>query len=345
MSAPSTTGEPPAGEHGGGRPLLLDAKVIPAWDPSIFRRMQRAGLSAVGVVCSTWDDHETAMRNLRGLRRFVLDDSDALLPVEGVEDVLRAHREGRVGVIAAWQNCTGFDERLDTVAIAREAGLRVAQPTFVGRSPAGCGSDVEEDTGLTSYGRDLLATLEEQRIAVDLSHVGHRTTEEVLERARRPPFFSQAAPAALRPTRRNKPDELLHGVAEAGGVVCIATLKVHLPGTDPGLDAMADAVEHVLGVVGEDAVAIGTDLIPGQGVEFLEHVSREGGTGRLLMDYDVAPNIRGFDDFHGYAALSQELGRRGHPERNVDKLMGRNLLRYYGRVWGAPTAPHAPAER
>jgi membrane dipeptidase len=314
--------------------MIIDAKIIPAWERPIFEDLNARAVTAVSVVCSTWENFDSSLENLRTLRRFVSDNDDILYHAWNVMDIDKGLLTGKTGVIFSWQNSTGFGDDPSNVRIFSELGLRIVQPTFITRNSAGSGCYEGSDQGLTNYGRELVLALNQANIAIDLAHVGDRTAHDVIKVSSAPVFYSQTSPRALKNSVRNKTDEDMRAVADGGGIICLTTLKQHLPsGLNSTVDDMADTVAYVMNIVGEDSIGIGTDLIPGQSRKFLDFVSHEGGTGRKVMDYTVGPEIKGFEDFRGYENLRRLLAKKGVSNVAVDKFMGLNLRRFFSDVW------------
>lgn len=314
--------------------FVIDAKLIPVLHRSTFEELQTRGVVAVSVVCSIWESFDDSLRNFRKMQEFVRTNSDIVYQVFDVGDLEADHARGRTGVIFSWQNSEGFGGNSDRVELFADLGLRIAQPTFIAGNAAGSGCQEADDTGLSTYGDTLVASMNEHGIAIDLSHVGNRTADDVLRASTMPPFYAQVSPMALKQSARNKSDAQMRAVADAGGVVCLTTIRHHLPsGLDSTVDDLAATVIHVRNVVGSEAVGLGSDLTPGQGPAFLDYVSRQGGHGTTLLDYEHSPTLPGFEDFDGYNHLVDALSEKGVPQDEIEAIMGRNLHRYFSRVW------------
>ncbi|WP_432246088.1 membrane dipeptidase (plasmid) [Arthrobacter sp. G.S.26] len=325
--------------------MIIDAKVIPTLDRSIFADMVRNKVSAVGVVCSIWEDLETSKEQLHELKAFIDANDDLVFEVDKVSRLESDEAKNRTGIIISWQNSTGFGGDVTNVQLFQDAGLRVVQPVFLARNEAGTGCLVSPDGGLTSYGQELIKALNFSGIAIDLSHVGNRTAGEVIRCSAAPVFYSMTSPRTLNNAMRNKSDDDMRMVADRGGVICLTTLRPYLPSANEAtIENMADAVLYVRRIVGDDAVGIGSDLIPGQDASFLEYVAHDLGTGKKLRD-NVSGSIvlPGFEDFSGYGNLKNCLRRKGLSSTSLDKLFGKNLLRFFGQVWAGEALPRTAA--
>lgn len=318
--------------------MIIDAKLIPVWQRHVFDDLHAHGVAAVSVVCSIWEDLSESIKKFAELKRFVADNDDLLYQVVSADQIRDEFTRGRTGVIFSWQNSTGFGGDVDDVEMLARMGLRIAQPTFIAGNAAGSGCYDDVDKGLTDFGHELVAALNQSGVAIDLSHVGEQTARDVVKASRAPVFYAQSSPRTLNDSRRNKSDADMRRIADDGGVICMTTLRRYLPaGLDSTVEHMADAVVHVVDIVGVDGVGIGSDLTPGQGPEFLEFVSRAGGDGQKLMDYSAQPVTPGFSDFSGYANLRKALRERGVKDVALEKIFFRNLERYFGEIWSSAT--------
>lgn len=314
--------------------LIIDAKAIPAWKRAVFEDMRKGRLNAVNLICSIWEDFEQSMRRLAELKSLIADNSDILYLVREAEEITR--EEGRTGVIVGWQNSSGFNDHLPFVGLAAELGLRIVQVAFLTANAAACGANETHDRGLSDFGRDLVEELNAHSIAIDISHLHAQSARDVVAASKAPVFFAQTNPAALNPMKRNKSDEDLRAVVDKGGVVSVASLPPFLGrGDDSSIDDLAQSISYVLNLVGEEGVAIGTDITPGQPRSFYEYVGRDKGFGRELSKFRKLPVLPGLQTFGDYPNLIAALERKKLTASQIERVMGANLHRYFKSVWGA----------
>ena len=117
------------------------------------------------------------------------------------------------------------------------------------------------DGGLTGFGREVVDEMNRVGVLCDLSHVGDRTTADVIAYSNKPVCISHVLPRALKDVKRNKPDELFKACAEKGGLIGVSLFAPGLrAGNDATIHDVLEAMEHIIDVVGEDHVGIGTDF-------------------------------------------------------------------------------------
>ncbi len=237
-----------------------------------------------------------------------------------------------------WQNTSPIEDDLRRLSLFHELGLRIVQLAYNTQNFVGSGCYESRDSGLSDFGRDVVAELNRLGIVIDLSHVGPLTAREAALASERPVSFTHVCPSALKRHPRNRDDEELRLVAERGGVVGVTPFPWFL--REPTLDAFLDAVEHVIGVAGEEHVGIGTDFTEGHGDAFLEWILRDKGYGRLLtttpLDELRIVMPAGLARLADWPNLTAAMEVRAWSEERILRLLGGNWLRFLGDVWARP---------
>jgi membrane dipeptidase len=313
---------------------IIDGLIIANWGLDLFRSMRDGGITAANCTCSVWEDFPTSMKAIAQWKQWFRDYQDLIIQIYDVDDIARAKREGKAGVILGWQNSTGFGDHLPLVAVYHELGLRIVQLTYNTANTVGSGCYETHDGGLTDFGHDLVEELNRVGILIDLSHVGPKTSSDVISFSRRPVTYSHCLPSALKNHPRNKSDEQLREIAEKGGFVGVTFFPPFLKrGTDSTVDDLVDAVEHVSNIVGEDRVGIGTDFTQGQGEEFFRYLSHDKGFGRKLVDFGEVVMPKQLSRIEDIANLTAGLVRRRWGEGRIRNFMGENWVAFLEESW------------
>ena len=95
----------------------------------------------------------------------------------------------------------------------------------------------ERDGGLSGFGREIVAEMNRVGIMCDLSHVGSKTSEEVILESKKPVCYSHCLPSGLKEHPRNKSDEELKFIADHGGFVGVTMFAPFLA---KGIDSTID---------------------------------------------------------------------------------------------------------
>ena len=311
-----------------------------------------SGVTAVNITLGyTLGDHppyEHTVRELDVWDGIIAANPDDLLQVRTAADITRAYAERKTGVIYGFQNAVavGEDPKLidERVGEFARRGVRVIQLTYNQANHLGDGSMAPENRGLTDFGRDVVASLDEHRVMVDLSHSGENTCLDAVRAATRPISINHTGCRALADLPRNKTDEELRLVAERGGFVGIYFMPfLNLSGHARAEDVVEHIV-HAVNVCGEDAVGIGTDGsvtaiddLDAYRATLAEHVAERaragvGAAGERADTFPFVVDLRGVDQFR---TLMRLLEQRGYRQERIAKIMGGNFLAYARRIWGA----------
>lgn len=272
------------------------------------------------------------------------EHSADLLKVLQVDDIYRARRERRIGLIFGFQNAAMMGSDASRVDVFARKGVKVIQLTYNPANQLGGGSMAPETMRLTPFGREVVERLNARRVMVDLSHSGRQTCLDAARFSKQPISINHTGCRALVNLPRNKTDEELRLVAERGGFVGI----YFMPFLDPrGHATSAEVIahiEHALNVCGEDHVGIGTDggTTPVDDLQAYSAALRKEHERRVAQGVaapgegaDTHPFV---DDMRGpgqFRKLARLLAARGHGEARIGKILGGNFIRYAREVWGA----------
>jgi membrane dipeptidase len=314
--------------------IVIDGLNVSNFSPAVFAAMQRGGVTAANCTCCIWEDFEGTMRQVAQWKTWLAEHADVLTQVHDVDDIRRAKREGRVGIVLGWQNSSGFDDHLPYVPLFAELGLRVVQLTYNTANSVGCGCYETRDGGLTDFGRELVDALNRAGILIDLSHVGARTARDAIEASARPVAYTHTLPAAQRAHPRNKSDEDLRFIADHDGFIGLTFFPPLLRrGPDSTIDDYLDAAEHVMDLVGETRVGIGTDFTEGHPEAFFDYITHDKGDGRKLVDFGEITFAEGLQSVGDLPNLTLAMQRRGWREERIRGFLGENWLGFLEGVW------------
>lgn len=159
--------------------------------------------------------------------------------------------------------------------------------------------------GLKPFGIEVVERMGELGMIVDVSHASDGTFRDVLEHARGPVIASHSNCRALCPHPRNLTDEMIHALANAGGIAGLNFYGRFLgEENESRLDEMTQHVLHMIQVGGSNFPAIGTDF--------------DGFDGMERMD---------IPDAAGMEKLWDALKKKGLSESQLDKIWSGNALR------------------
>ncbi len=259
------------------------------WHATKLRRAARASNGGLRLVTSARElDALLAARTMGGATR----PTGALLSIEGLN---------------------GLEGSLSNLDRLYRSGFRMAGLTHFYDNEVAGSMHGRAKGGLTPFGRQVVARMEDRGMIVDVAHLSHAGIADVLKIARRPIVSSHGGVQATCRVNRNLTDDEVRGIARTGGVVGIGYWVGAVCSTDA--KAIAKAIVHVRDVAGIDHVALGSDF-----------------DGAVTTGFDTA----------WVALVAEALRQAGLGQDDVDKVMGGNALRVL-RAGMQPLSPAAPA--
>ncbi len=265
-----------------------------------------------------------------------------LIHITRPEHIREAKETGKLGIIFHFQGTLPFGDDINTVDLYHKLGLRMCQLSYNEKDLVGCGCAVEEDTGLTPFGRDIIAEMNRLGIVVDCGHTGHRTSMEAIEASSSPVVISHGNAKAVCNNRRNIKDELIRAVADNGGVVGFNGFPGFVADkARPTLDDLLDHVDHMVDIAGPDHVCVGMDYFEYQaGVaddqtasQVYDFLLDSGAWNR--EEYPAPPWYwpEGIEMPDTLGNLTAGLVRRGYSEDDIRGILGLNIMRVFESVW------------
>ena len=278
-------------------------------------------------------DWTLAVRNLGAYITWLEKRPERFLLVRRADDVLEAKKTGRMAITFDLEGMDALNGDPSMVALYYRLGVRQMLTAYNKNNLAGGGCH-DQDTGLTAFGRRVIAEMNRVGMLVDCSHTGYRTTMDIMETATQPVIFSHSNPKPLRRHGRNITDDQIRACARTGGVIGVTGLGYYLPDRASSVAALADCVTYVRDLVGPDHVGLGLDYTPADANDVSEFDALSGTKPDFWppADYaapwpmqDATPRV--------FAQLAPLLRERGWSEVDLRKVLGENFLRVARAVW------------
>ena len=165
---------------------------------------------------------------------------------------------------------------------------------------------------LSARGKEIVQALDRARVFVDLAHIAAPSFWDAVEAhdPTLPLIATHTGVSGVVPHWRNLDDAQIGAIAKTGGVVGViyAANFMGRPGGPRNCEMVAEHLEHIVKVAGEDVPAIGSDY-----------------DGAIVPPADMR-------DGRGHVRLVDALLRRGWNEAAVRKVMGGNFLASWRRL-------------
>ncbi|HEY4118801.1 MAG TPA: membrane dipeptidase [Byssovorax sp.] len=229
---------------------------------------------------------------------------DKLVVARTGAEVRAAAAHGQVAALLGIEGAHALEGDLDAVARFARRSVRYLGLSHFSANEAcfpAFGRGRRDVEGLTKFGRDVVASCEDNGVLVDLAHINKKGFLEACAMAHKPPIVSHTGVLGVFEHWRNIDDEQLRAVSDLGGVVGVIFCPKFLGGD--GLGPVVAHLKHVIDVCGEDAPALGSD-----------------------WDGFIVPTRELCDAAH-VPLLTDALLRAGLSEDVIAKILRENVLR------------------
>jgi len=264
---------------------------------------------------------------------------EKVLLVEKYEDIERAKKDGKLGIIFSTQGTDCFGGDLRKFSIAYKLGFRIVQITYNNECSTGCGVYVKNDTGLTRFGEQAVTEMNRLGMIIDVSHVGHTTAMQTIQMSDSPVIYSHAGVKALSGHIRNADDDHIKAIAKTGGVFGVCPhciMNTNDINVRPTVENFIDAFIHIADITGSmDYAGIGTDRWSRVTLtNELKRIRFDRITKGFFGGFDGnSKHVEGFNYYNEWENLADRMLSRGISETDAAKILGENFLRVFKQVW------------
>ncbi len=162
--------------------------------------------------------------------------------------------------------------------------------------------------GLSDFGREVIREMNRLGMMVDVSHAADSTIEQAIEFSNQPIIATHTSAKALCDHPRNMSDELIVKLAQSGGRIHVCLYNYFLAKDGRAdINTICDHIDHMVKLVGSEAVGVGSDF--------------DGGGG-----------VQGCNDSSELINITMELIRRGYCDDDIKNIMGVGFVKYYEKI-------------
>ena len=254
--------------------------------------------------------YQVAMEEIRMFREYVAKRSDQAAFATSPEDLYKLKKQGKRAVVLALENGYGVGLDLAKVDSFYHAGCRYITLCHNYTNDLCDASRYENPNGhggLSEFGKEVVARMNELGMLVDASHASTSTLYDIIKLSKAPVFASHSSVRAIKDHPRNLTDQEIKDIAATGGVIQLATGRwclTNAPKSETRIVHLADHIDHIKNLVGPEHIGLGTDF--------------DGGGG--MVDFQDCTKMKD---------LTVELLRRGYTEKELEMFWGGNFI----RVW------------
>ncbi|TWT15742.1 dipeptidase [Reyranella sp. CPCC 100927] len=321
--------------------MLIDGLQCGSFDRGVFEDLRAGGFTCVTPTLGFWEGAIESLDAIGEWRDLARAHADVVSIVRSTDDILAAHKAGRIALLLGYQNTNLLDGRIRYVELFAELGVRVLQLTYNNQNELGSSCYETVDPGLARFGREVVREMNQCGMLIDLSHVGDKTTLDAIEWSQKPVAITHANPASVFPHKRNKNDAIIKALAAKGGIIgCAAYRNITPEPACDSVDAWAQMVARTVDIAGIDHVGIGTDFSHHSNQAYLDWM--RSGRWTRTVQYGAGSAAKPgpsekpawLKTISGLASVAPALARIGFNADEVEKITAGNWLRVYRATIG-----------
>ncbi|MEX0611832.1 MAG: dipeptidase [Pirellulales bacterium] len=301
----------------------------------------------------------TTLEQIELVKQMIARYPDSFALALSADDIERIHREGKIASLIGVEGGHSIEESLRVLKKLYDLGARYMTLTHTDTlSWADSGTDEARNGGLTPFGEEVVRTMNDLGMLVDLSHVSAETMHDALDVSSAPVIFSHSSALAVADHPRNVPDDVLKRLRDKDGIVMVNFFSGYIVPDAVKTVSEGMELERKLNKQNltddqikrqmrrwkmQNPYPRGTihDLL-----DHIDHIAKVAGVERVGLgsDYDgVSVLPTQLDDVSSYPFITQGLLDRGYSEQEIQAILGGNLLRVFrGAQAAARTQPKSP---
>ena len=277
-----------------------------------------------------------------------------------LEDIKTAKQNNQLSLPIAMEGGEALENKIENLEYFINKGLFYFGPTWnhsLDWVSSGYGETHKKSTlktvGLNKFGVEVINICQENNVLVDMSHIGEKSFWDTIAITKKPIIASHSSVYNLCPHFRNLKDDQIVAIKNTNGFIGLNPypffidptfktreqkvranckqqlneladtqettagkwivkqhfLQKELASVCPEMDIFINHIEYIIKMIGIDYVGVGSDY---DGLDCLP---------------------QGWNDCMDHMLIAQELDKRGYSSEEIEKIMGKNILRVLGEIW------------
>ncbi len=241
-------------------------------------------------------------------------NDDIFYICKNTEDMHESVKQNKIGVIIGIEGIMQLEDT-NQLRDLYDKGVRHASLTWneVNKYAAGLNSETE---GLTLLGKEVLDTMQELGMIIDLSHLNPRSFSEVIEYVKGPVIISHGNIKNICNHIRNYTDEQLQMIKEKNGVIGICGIAPFIASEKDNqtVQTMVQHIDYAVKTIGIDHVGLGFDFC------------------YYLYDGVENNHVEGLQSMSDVGNVFMELSKLGYSKEEINKIKYENFYRVIKEV-------------
>ena len=261
------------------------------------------------------------------------------------DDIERIHASSKIASLIGVEGGHCIEESLSVLRKLYDLGARYMTLTHNDTlSWADAGTDEARNKGLSPFGEEVVRTMNELGMMVDLSHVSPETMHDTLDVTTAPVIFSHSSARGVADHPRNVPDDVLKRLKEKDGVVMVNFFSGFVVPKGTDILKQGIAAERKLKSEIDDTDRVAREMrrwyrrrpYPRGTIhdvlDHIDHIAKVAGVEHVGLgsDFDgVSVLPEQLDDVSYFPYITQGLLDRGYSEAEIQGILGGNLMRVF----------------
>ena len=236
-----------------------------------------------------------AIRQIEFFHTEIVGKHDNIVAIYKWEQV-QMLQEGRIGAVLSLEGLDMIDGDIQKLKLLLSHGVKLVGLTWNGANEVADGASENSGTGLTSFGEEVIALLNEQNIIIDVSHLSEKSFWDVLPKAKWL-MASHSNTRAICDSARNLTDNQLKALINRNSPIHVVYYPQFINNSKKPVEMqdLVEHVDHIASLGGKDLVGLGSDFDGiGEFVLGLEDASKtQNLVKQLLKSYSIK-EVEGF---------------------------------------------------
>lgn len=237
--------------------------------------------------------------------------SDIIAPATNYETLMANKAAGKMSGVLTIEDSRTVEGKLENIQHFYDLGVRAMSLTWNAENCFGYPNSTDPEVmnkGLTNFGKEAVAYMQELGILVDVSHLSDGGFMDLASICKKPFIATHSNCRALSPHQRNLTDKMIRILGEHGGVSGLnfgpEFLNADLACKQSTAELIAKHARHMADVGGIEVVALGSDF--------------DGIGGELEVS-----------DCSKMPLLEDALKKEGFNDDAIEKIFNLNVLRVF----------------
>jgi membrane dipeptidase len=284
------------------------------------------------------------MEQIDLVRRMIRRYPETFELALSADDVERIHKQGKIASLIGMEGGHAIENSLGLLRQFHALGARYMTLTHADTLDwADAATDDPKHGGLSPFGEEVVRTMNELGMLIDISHVSPDTMKDAIRVSQAPVIASHSSAYTIAKHVRNIPDDVLKLIKPNRGVIMVNYFSGFVvPGSAEMMSQMFNIRRDLKKKHGDDetafdkAYAVWKKEHPMQAgtihdlLDHIDHIASIAGPEcvGLGSDYDgVSMLPKQLEDVSSYPLITQGLLDRGYSDDEIRGIMGRNVLR------------------